>query len=342
MTFPDGDAPMRFTSHDRSGMSLTELLVVIAILGLLAITVVPAFGTSAELRRTRGASRAVSSVMAKAQARSIGRPTWSGFRILPMSSGSGADRVVVVDSHPPYRGDTATAAVTVAAGATGTGTATPVVAGDFAWLSSLAITANDVIRFDGRGPAFRITSANALPILFALRGPSGGEDVGQSQLNTPWPSAGPHTVEIFRQPMPAGTPFVIPENRVIDLRWSRYGAGGSFNADDTVTVLFDSSGRMRQISAVAVTGSQTTITASMPLFLLVGRADRAGRNEQLPLDPNDDTLGANWQYADSWWLAIDPGAGIVKAAECNATADTLIDSQRFIRQTLTDSADGKK
>lgn len=323
-----------------AGMSLTELLVVIAILGLLAITVVPALGTTAELRRTQGASRAASSFMAKTQARSIGRSTWSGFRVLPINAGSAAaDRLVAVDSPEPYRGDTATAAITISAGAIGTGTASPA---DFARLASFSITNNDVIRFDGRGPTYQITSGSTLPITFALRGASSSENLGQSPLNTPWPSAGAHTVEIFRQPIQTGSPLTIPENRAIDLRWSGFGAAGlgvamsgSFAAGSTVTVLFDGSGRMRQITEILPSGATTIATATLPVFFLVGRADRAGQNQQFPLVPNDDTVGANWQYADSWWLAIDPGAGIVKASECNATATTPLDSQLFIRQALT-------
>lgn len=326
-------------------MSLTELLVVIAILGLLAVTVVPVLGTSAESRRTQGASRAVSSFMAKAQARSIGQSTWSGFRILSLNATSfAADRLLAVESPEPYRGDTASAAVTITAGVTGTATPFPVGSTDFTRLGAFTITNNDVIRFDGHGPLYQITSGNNLPITFALRGPSATENVGQSSLNTPWPSPGQHTVEIFRQPISAGSPFTIPENRAIDLRWSGFGAAGlglamsgSFSAGSTVTVLFDGAGRMRQITTVLASGSTTVATATQPIFLLVGRADRAG-NDPATLNPTDDTLGANWQYADSWWLAIDPRAGIVKASECNATATTPVDSQLFIRQTLTASS----
>jgi prepilin-type N-terminal cleavage/methylation domain-containing protein len=330
-------------SH-RSGMSLTELLVVIAILGLLSITVIPALNSNNESRRTRAASRAVSSYLAKAQARSVGRTTWSGFRILASSSTSfAADRVVVVDCPEPYRGDSATAAVNVSVGFSGT--ATPVNAGDFTRLSngSLTVTDNDVIRFDGRGPTYQVMSANSLPILFSLRNASSKENLGQSAVNTPWPSAGSHSIEIFRQPIPAGTPFQLPDDRAIDLQWSGYGPaviGGaltsSFPQGSNVTVLCDNSGRVRQYSVTTAAGVTTTRTASVPLFLLIGRADRAA-NPQASLDPNDDTVGANWQYADSWWLAMDPSSGIVKASECNATATTFADSQLFIRQALTNT-----
>lgn len=329
-------------SH-RSGMSLTELLVVIAILGLLSITVIPALNNNNESRRTRAASQAVSSYLAKAQVRSVGRTRWSGFRILASNSTSfAADRVVVVDCPEPYRGDSATAAVNVSAGVSGT--ATPVNSDDFTRLSngSLTITAYDGIRFDGRGPTYQVMSSNSLPILFSLRNASSQENLGQSAVNTPWPSAGSHSIEIFRQPIPAGTPFQLPDNRAIDLQWSGYGPAAigatltsTFPQGSTVTVLCDNSGRLRQYSITTAAGVTKTRTANMPLFLLVGRADRA---ENPPAsDINDDTVGANWQYADSQWLAIDPNSGIVKASECNAAAATFPDSQLFIRQALTNT-----
>ena len=333
----------KHTPH-RLGMSLTELLVVIAILGLLSITVIPALNSNSESRRTRAASQGVSSYLAKAQARSVGRTTWSGFRILASGSASfAADRVVVVDCPEPYRGDSATAAVNVSAGVSGT--ATPVNASDFTRLSngSLTITAHDGIRFDGRGPTYQVMSSNSLPILFSLRNASSQENLGQSAVNTPWPSAGSHSIEIFRQPIPAGTPFQLPDDRTIDLRWSGYGPAAigaaltsTFPQGSTVTVLCDNSGRLRQYSITTAAGVTTTRTANIPLFLLVGRADRAA-NAQASLDPNDDTVGANWQYADSQWLAIDPSSGIVKASECNATATAFADSQLFIRQALTNT-----
>lgn len=342
MTFRDGDIPMQLTSHDRLGMSLTELLVVIAILGLLSITVIPALNSNNDARRTRAACRAVSSYLAKAQARSVGRTTWSGFKILASSSTSfAADRLVIVDCPEPYRGDSATAAVTVTAGASGT--ATPVVPGDFTRLSSLAITDRDVIRFDGRGPLYHVATASPAQILFGLRNSAAKENLGQSFLNTPWPSAGPHSIEIFRQPTPAGVPLLLPEDRAIDLQWSGYGSAAfgapltsTFGAGATITVLCDNSGRLRQFSVTDSSGNTSITTATVPLFLLVGRFDRAG-NPQAPIDPNDDTVGANWQHADSWWLAMDPSSGIVKASECNATATTFADSQLFIRQALTNT-----
>ena len=71
------------TSHFRRGMTLVELLVVVAIFLVLAVTVLPALSATAELRRGREAARMVSSFIAKAQWRAIGRREWSGFQLVP-------------------------------------------------------------------------------------------------------------------------------------------------------------------------------------------------------------------------------------------------------------------
>jgi prepilin-type N-terminal cleavage/methylation domain-containing protein len=335
---------MMAVESDRRGMTLVELLMVIAILGLLAITVLPQFGATLEARRSRAGSTGASSTFSKAQARSVGRLTWSGFHVVASNTGSwGADKIVLVDCPEPYRGDTTTAAVNVSCGTSGT--ATPVAADDFTQLSSraLATTSNDLIRFDGRDPAYRVTSGNSLPIEFVLRDAVGAfENLGHSTAVTPWPSsAGPHTIEILRQPIPAGAPFVMPEGRVIDLRWSGQGSANStaagfatFPIGATVSVLFDNAGRLRRVGVAG----QPAMTAVHPVFFLVGRADRAGQNPAPP-DPDDDGVGANWQYPDSWWIVIDPMSGIVKSAQCAPTnllpAATFVDSQQFIREDLT-------
>jgi hypothetical protein len=70
-----------------------------------------------------------------------------------------------------------------------------------------------------------------------------------------------------------------------------------------------------------------------PLFLLVGRADRVGQ-AFATLSGTNDTLGANWQYADSTWLAIDPMTGVVRSAACTVSQTTAVNSQTWIRQAL--------
>ena len=81
------------------------------------------------------------------------------------------------------------------------------------------------------------------------------------------------------------------------------------------------------------------VTVTGPVFFLVGRADRAMNDFNLPstFDGSDDTKGFNWQYGDSYWIVIDPASGIVKTSECmpvpsytNLIAG-LLQSQQFAR-----------
>ena len=165
----------------------------------------------------------------------------------------------------------------------------------------------------------------------------------------------PHTFEIVRQPVPAGSPLSLADGRVVDLSWSGFGPPyvpdpgappviGTFvrfaTAGQRITLLFDGTGRLRQIvgAASSSTGSPRWVPTG-PVFLLVGRIDRAGQSSAT-LNPADDSVGANWQYPDSYWIGIDVMSGVCKTAECKPNpvgADDLarvIDSQTYIRQAL--------
>jgi hypothetical protein len=159
-----------------------------------------------------------------------------------------------------------------------------------------------------------------------------------------------------------GSAFTIPDGRCIDLAWSGFGGspgavglknyrtfvGEDFNRDRVLdkdedlngngsldllpavetSILFDSTGRVRQIFWGK---NRTTVTG--PVYLLVGRIDRANNNPALvsTYDGTDDTKGFNWQYGDSYWIGIDPASGIVKTAECLPGQADVIASQKFIR-----------
>jgi hypothetical protein len=90
-------------------------------------------------------------------------------------------------------------------------------------------------------------------------------------------------------------------------------------------------------NAAATTTTRLTVTG--PVFLLLGRADRAGQ-ASAAANPADDSVGANWQYSDSVWIAIDPFTGAVRSAECKPNAagandtEKMLDSQQWIRQAL--------
>ena len=196
----------------------------------------------------------------------------------------------------------------------------------------------------------------------------------QNSRNTPWPTQNsdtnnpqdvPHTFEVLRQPVRNGMPFTIPDSRCIDMSWSGFGGspgavglktyhtfvGEDFNRDRTLdigedldgdgsldmlasvetSILFDSTGRVRQILWGT---NRTTVTG--PVYLLVGRVDRAANDPMFKstYDGNDDAKGFNWQYGDSYWIAIDPASGIIKTAECLPGQADVIASQKLIRSEM--------
>ena len=363
------------------GMTLIELLVVVAIIGVLAVTVLPNVAGIAESRRSREAARAVSSFIAKAQSRAVGRREWAGFMLATVSTATTsfvATDLCLADVPPVYRGDTVPALLTIASGSTGigtTGTATG-TSGQLSLSGSARVSVNDMIRFAGRGPWFEITGVGTGTITFQQRGAAvsaaGREDAGYTAINTPWPPTSgttaattvPLPFEVLRQPAPSGSPVSLADGRVIDLAWCGCGppklnvgsltfsgttyrpfaitgtgtvaAGGASTA-----ILFDGTGRLRQV-VVRSGGTTFRQTVTGPVFLLIGRADRATGNIAAPssLNSSDDSSGANWQYPDSFWVAIDPVTGIVKTAECtpNPTGATVweqcVSSQAWIRQAL--------
>ena len=318
----------------RDGMTLVELLVVVSILGLLAVAVLPNIANTADSRRSREATRTVASYIAKAQSRAIGKSELAGFCMVPPSGQSlFAIDLFLVDVPTVFRGDDIPDP-TSGAGYVFT-TANTITTGTIVTGSVDGVTVHgqrgDLVRFDGRGPWFQFET----PTLFSLRSASAGDAVvNQSALTTPWPAPNvPHTYELLRQPIRSGSPLTLADGRCIDLFWSGHGSTGSFSRftdPSTVCVLFDGGGRLRQIVTNA-----GRFPATGPVYLLIGRSDRAGN----AYDPNvatsaDDSLGANWQYSDSYWIGIDPTTGVAKTAECAPNRTSVVDSQDFIRSEI--------
>ena len=334
----------------RAGMTLVELLVVIAIIGLLAVTVLPNVASTTENRRSREAARVTSSFFAKAQSRAIGRPEWAGVTIVPTNANV-LYSIDLFQANVPqvYRGESYAAAATISSSDTGFArglTFTP----DTMIPTPRNVQSGDLIRFDGRGPWYELSITGA-GTRVQFRGTTGiqsaTEMVSQTERNTPWPTTGtPHPFEILRQPVRNGSAFTIPDSRCVDLAWSGFGNSsytrfvnpGTPVTVPTVTVLFDATGRVRQIFTQNAAGANR-VTVTGPVYFLVGRVDRANNDPTLAstYDGTDDTKGFNWQYGDSYWIVIDPASGIVKTAEClpvktyaNVTAGLLL-SQQFAR-----------
>lgn len=343
----------------RRGMTLSELLIVVAIIGLLAVTVLPALGTTTDSRRTREAARLVSGYCARAQGAAIGQADLTGLMITPSGSTSLASEMRLARVPPPYTGAVFNAKLAVQSGTfpfnsgtcvalpesacptlNATPASSPLEIEDIA-TNLVNVQPQDTIRFDGEGAVYEIVARSPGGITFRNRDSAASANAGFATTNQPWPAATPatHTFEIFRKPVPKGQPFDIPNKRVIDLGWSGYGPSNDVSAANytsllstpgqTVSVLFDATGRMRLIMR-----GTARVTPQHPVYLLVGRPDRVGNAPVSSLSSNDDSIGANWQYPDSWWIAIDPLTGSVRSAECRPNAATVTESQEFIRNQL--------
>ena len=330
----------------RAGMTLVELLVVVAIIGLLAVTVLPNVATTTENRRSREAARVTSTFFAKAQSRAIGRPEWAGVTILPPSTNTAALFAIdLFQANVPqvYRGESYASTATISSSDTGFRRAltfTP----DGTIPNPRNVQSGDLIRFDGRGPWYELSGTGA-GTKVQFRGSTGiqsaAEMVAQTERNTPWPTTGaPHPFEILRQPVRNGSAFTIPDSRCVDLAWSGFGNSsytrfvnpGTPVTVPTVTVLFDATGRVRQIFTQNAAGANR-VTVTGPVYFLVGRVDRANNDPTLAstYDGTDDTKGFNWQYGDSYWIVIDPASGIVKTSECLPKQTDVVSSQLFAR-----------
>ena len=339
-------------TNRRAGMTLVELLVVVAIIGLLAVTVLPNVAATTENRRSREAARVTSTFIAKAQSRAIGRPEWAGVTVLPPPTNTAALFAIdLFQANVPqvYRGESYASTATI--NSNDTGFSRGLTYSDVTIPAPRNVQSGDLIRFDSRGPWYELSGTGA-GTKVQFRGSTGiqsaTEMVSQTERNTPWPTTGaPHPFEILRQPVRNGLAFTIPDGRCVDLAWSGHGSSTYtrfLNLVPTVsvpavTLLFDATGRVRQLFTQSPGATPNRVTVTGPVYFLVGRVDRANNDPTLAstYDGKDDTKGFNWQYGDSYWIVIDPASGIVKTAECMPVPSYpdiptgLLVSQQFAR-----------
>lgn len=331
-------------AYRRRGMTLVELMIVVTIIGILGVTVLPLLANSSESRKTREAARSLVSYVARSQTRVIGRTEWGGFWIIPVVGTNYALDLFTADVPPVFQGDNLPTLVSGSVNAA-TGhfdiTSSNKIAG-----TTVTGSIGDLVRFDGSGPWFALTSPAGTGVALRNGGTFGGvviENANQTTFNTPWPTAGvPHSYELMRQPIRSGSPFTFGDGRCIDIAQSGFETSGIFQPfgdnPGAVAVLFDGTGRLRQLMTNGIRRSPDG-----PVFLLVGRSDRANPNPTT-FNAGDDSTGFNWQYSDSYWIGIDPLTGVAKIADCavGATAATeiaagrtpLVASQVFIRSQL--------
>jgi prepilin-type N-terminal cleavage/methylation domain-containing protein len=306
-------------------MTLIELLVVVAILGLLSVIVMPAISGNEESRLSRAAAEQVAGLINQARNDAMGSGRPAGVTIRPATPGAAAAIDLFRCRVPPaYRGDVSPANVQFSLAST-----LLTHSGATNCLASIAtagVQQHDVVQFDDRGPTYAIgPTPTAAGFTIALRDP----EAGQSASNTPWPPENvPMTFAIQRQPRVVGSPVSLAQSRCIDLTWSGFtGTSGfqQFGAGNAVSITFDARG---QVSQIVLNGLRHILAG--PVFLLVGRVDRVGASYNTSGGPaaSDDSVGANWQYPTSYWLAIDPASGQVRTAECQPNVGNDVDASR--------------
>jgi prepilin-type N-terminal cleavage/methylation domain-containing protein len=325
------------TRRRRTGMTLIELLVVVAILSLLSVIVIPAISGNQENRSTRLAVDQIRSMFSHARNEAMAEDRWAGVTLRPVAASSaGAIDLFRCASPPAYRGDTvpaklvftlATKMMSVPASSTGCINS----------IFSSGVSQYDLVTFDDRGPTYEIASVpSASGFQIAMRNAAAVDNAGQTAENTPWPPENvPMTFSIDRKPVISGSPLSLGQSRCVDLAWSGYGLASTFSTfptGATVSVVLDGQGQVRK---VFVNGARFSVNG--PVFLLVGRADRAGAGYNAAGGPGaaDDSVGANWQYPSSYWISIDPGTGQVRTAECApVTGNDPEQSRVWVRRAM--------
>ena len=308
-----------------AGMTLIELLVVISILGLLTVVVIPALSGNRENNANRNAAQQVSGLISQSRNDAISAGRWAGVTVLAAGNGLDIARCRV---PPPYRGDLDPSTVEFFLGP-------PRVRGTSAAALLRMLNANvaveDFITFQGQPQRYRIDSTPTQDS--SLRYRFNIAPVGPP-LTTPWPPTNMGLrFAIERQPRVVGTTVTLSTESSIDMAHSGFDNLGVYTpfAAGQVSILFDERGTLRTFVEAG-----TRRIVSGPVFLLVGRVDRRGQSYVAAAGPSatDDTVGANWQYPTSYWIAIDPVSGQTRIAECRTGFTSPEDSQEYVREGL--------
>ena len=233
----------------RAGLTLTELLVVIAILVVVTSVLAPLLTSSLEGREVREAARQINAYFqqAQAKARQLGRPVGVVLQRSPNIDQDYAYQLSLAEQPPPFRGLTSADRATIRVATSGSGkiatTFYPKNQGDPAGIAGIVmpgmgsplgflrvVQPNDEIRFNFRGPKYRIVSVeqtgNFYPdptfLITFLVDPS---DTTTYVMGNSVP------FEIFRRPrMSASTPLELPAGTAILMNYSGVGLDFASNS----------------------------------------------------------------------------------------------------------------
>jgi len=245
----------------RPGVTLVELLVVVAVLAILLGAALTMLRPVMKDMKVREAARMINAYLACAQARAaaLNRPV--GVYIERFENKPGASyQLFMAETPPPYAGD----AVDSRAILSGNNTAT--FSGQNALLTALC-SSGDFIRFDFRGPSYRITSLSGGSVQFDLD-------------DYPPPPKGTVAYQIFRKPVKSSVgPLDIPEPLAIDIGYSGIGRNGEFSPSDSqpIIIAFAPNGSIDRVYGKDKAGGVLEREGPMgAVHLLIGWADKIG------------------------------------------------------------------
>ncbi len=255
--------------HQR-GVTLVELLVVVTIAVVLLAASIPMMQPVIKGREVREATREIQAFIKAAEVRAMerGRPVGVAF-LRSDKSPNLVYQLALAEVPPPYMGDSSDARALVLNIDLTSGQCRASLS---ASLNALEyVNPGDRIRFDFRGPSYRVASKpSGQYLMFHLDG-SLPPPKGQLGVSTGVP------FQIFRQPrITAAAPLELPVPAAIDLSMSGIGAQGfQFNGyTEPVVMTFRPQGGLDRIYTGG-NGSDPLRTLE-PLFLLIGRADQVG------------------------------------------------------------------
>ena len=282
----------------RGAFTLIEMLIVISILMILAAAAANVMRPALDGRRVREAARAVNVYLSSARNRAMetGRPC--GVILRRFNNTPAVMNLDQCEVPACYSGDSAQVTCN---GATVTATL------DVAPQEGV-VNGGDLVQFNYQGPLYmipptagKVTTATITASLYT----SQDQAIPWSGQSVPY--------RIFRSPSKVATfslqaqPLQLPAASIVDLNASSVDGGPLFSTSTTdVKITFSPNGSVDRVYI-----NDVPVSASQPIFLLIGKYEQLGNNEQ------DLT---------NFWVAINPQTGLV-------TTDMVAsgDSRQFAR-----------
>ncbi|MGL6227454.1 MAG: pilus assembly FimT family protein [Thermoguttaceae bacterium] len=306
------------------GLTLIELLVAATLMLILVLISIPAVKPMLDSNKQRQGADTLSTFLTQARLRAMetGRPCGVRFErytdlnqggtVFPYNNACLVLRQVEVP--PPYCGCSSTpfVAVNPSSGALTIDTAEEPYWNQF-------VKDGDLIQFDNQGFYYKVNldPTNIPPIYVSANDP----EKPLKLFTAPVP------FKVLRSPQPTLTaPVGFPTGIVVDLRWSgeekadpfilgggtwallgdEFVAGASGNRDH-VMVMFSPSGSIERVYS----GSLGSSNLTTPLFFLIGKWERSGRDYTGGTDYLPDDKLYNFDDVTNYWVKVEPGGGKV-------------------------------